>query len=107
MSPAIEPATGHGQASQRVRLADVCFGLDRCPGAASPSSAGGFLRKGMALLFSCISGADVRETAWKVGSGALKVSEEACAIASIFRPRSSLRRNEVVEAPPKTTRFLI
>jgi hypothetical protein len=40
----------------------------------------------MALLFSCISGADVRETAWKVGSGALKESE-ACATVSIFAMR--------------------
>jgi DNA repair protein RecN (Recombination protein N) len=29
----------------------------------------------ISLLFSCISGADVRETAWKVGSGALKESD--------------------------------
>jgi hypothetical protein len=43
----------------------------------------------MALLFSCISGADVRETAWKVGSGALKESE-ACATASIFAMRDCL-----------------
>lgn len=97
MSPAIEPATGHGQASQRVQLTDVCVGLDRWPVAASPSSAGGFLRKGMALLFSCISGADVRETAWKVGSGALKESE-ACATASI------LLRSEIVSAEMKGIR---
>jgi len=86
MSPAIEPATCHGQASQRVQLDRRVRWFGQCPGAASPSSAGGFLRKGMALLFSCISGADVRETAWKVGSGALKESE-ACATFSIFAMR--------------------
>jgi len=45
----------------------------------------------MALLFSCISGADVRETAWKVGSGALKESE-ACATQHFCDARLSLRK---------------
>jgi len=47
----------------------------------------------MALLFSCISGADVRETAWKVGSGALKESE-ACATAAFLRCEIVPEENE-------------